>query len=94
MGGETPIKCLAVKSKDGQLEDWEYTPEPLKSGDVGETPAVACSQTALEMNCRGVLTCGLQSADVRVLYNGLCHSDLHVWRENWGPCPFPMVRSA
>lgn len=61
--GEKPIKCLAVKSKGGQLEDWEYTPEPLKPGDV----------------------------DVRVLFNGLCHSDLHVWRGDWGPCPYPMV---
>ena len=30
-------------------------------------------------------------AEIAVLYNGLCHSDLHVIQEHWGPCQFPKV---
>ena len=35
-----PFKCLAVKSAGGKLEDWEYTPEPLGAGDVGEPQVI------------------------------------------------------
>lgn len=38
-----PFKCLAVKSAGGKLEDWEYTPEPLGAGDVGEQ-TLSCRQ--------------------------------------------------
>ncbi len=33
----------------------------------------------------------LASAEIRVTHNGLCHSDVHVMREEWGPCKYPMV---
>ena len=85
---EKPIKCLAVKTQGGQLEDWEYTPEPLKPGDVGQS---LFSATIFTTPMWFFLTYDLSDADVRVLYNGLCHTDLHVWREDWGPCPYPLV---
>ncbi len=33
----------------------------------------------------------LASTEIRVTHNGLCHSDVHVMREEWGPCKYPMV---
>ncbi|DBA82260.1 hypothetical protein WJX79_003382 [Trebouxia sp. C0005] len=35
----------------------------------------------------------LQAGDIeiKVTHNGLCHSDVHVMREEWGPCKYPMV---
>jgi len=28
---------------------------------------------------------------VKVTYAGLCHSDVHTVREDWGPCPYPIA---
>ena len=30
-------------------------------------------------------------AEIRVTHNGLCHSDVHVLRSEWGPTKYPMV---
>ncbi len=28
---------------------------------------------------------------IKVTYTGLCHSDLHTVRQDWGPCPYPIA---
>ena len=35
----------------------------------------------------------LKSNELRIktTYTGLCHSDIHQVREDWGPCPYPMA---
>lgn len=43
--------------------------------------------SALQAGClRGTAT-----AEIKVTHNGLCHSDIHVSRGEWGPVNYPMV---
>ena len=93
---ELAFKCLAVKSVGGQLEDWEYVPQALGPGDVGE--GVNWSDKLriykyIGPRCAAVSRSFTKPgrAEIRVLYNGLCHSDLCVWNDEWGPQPFPVV---
>ncbi|MFY7921802.1 MAG: NAD(P)-dependent alcohol dehydrogenase [Gemmatimonas sp.] len=34
---------------------------------------------------------GAQDVHIRVLFCGICHSDLHTVRGEWGPCAYPQV---
>lgn len=34
---------------------------------------------------------GANDVHIRILYCGICHSDLHTVRGEWGPCPYPQV---
>ena len=48
------VKCLAVKSKGGKLEDWEYQLQPLRPGEVGGYLTICCSM--LRPLCKRTLT--------------------------------------
>jgi uncharacterized zinc-type alcohol dehydrogenase-like protein len=34
---------------------------------------------------------GPRDVHIRILFCGICHSDLHTVRGEWGPCPYPQV---
>lgn len=34
---------------------------------------------------------GLKDIQIEILYSGICHSDIHMTRDEWGPGMFPMV---
>lgn len=34
---------------------------------------------------------GAQDVHIQILFCGICHSDLHTVRGEWGPCPYPQV---
>ena len=34
---------------------------------------------------------GASDVQIQILYCGICHSDLHTVRGEWGPCPYPQV---
>ena len=36
-------------------------------------------------------TTGLKDVAFKITYAGICHSDIHQVREEWGPALFPMV---
>lgn len=53
----------ATKSKDSQLEPFNFERRELRSNDVA----------------------------IEILYSGICHSDLHQARNDWGFSEYPMV---
>jgi len=97
MAPQAKVQCFAAKDKKGKLERCEYEPLPLQAGDIGtmDLHAVAAcsifSVKRVQPFSESSLDLFLASAEIRVTHNGLCHSDVHVMREEWGPCKYPMV---
>jgi len=61
----------------------------------GEADALAWVFTAKDQPMKkvGFKFPELQAGELRlkITYSGLCHSDLHTVREEWGPCSYPMA---
>lgn len=100
MAPQAKVQCFAAKDKKGKLERCEYEPLPLQAGDIGTmdlhvvewiSGCVLCYAKRGQPFWKAVLTFFLASAEIKVTHNGLCHSDVHVMREEWGPCKYPMV---
>ena len=100
MAPQAKVQCFAAKDKKGKLERCEYEPEPLQAGDIGTkdlrvdewiSACTLCHAKRVRRFSESSLHLFLASAEIRVTHNGLCHSDIHVMREEWGPCKYPMV---
>jgi hypothetical protein len=100
MAPQAKVQCFAAKDKKGKLERCEYEPLPLQAGDIGTmglhvvdciSTCILCCAKRLQPFLESSLDLFPASAEIRVTHNGLCHSDVHVMREEWGPCKYPMV---
>lgn len=58
-----PTKGLALYSKDGQFEPYEFSRHAVGDNDIL----------------------------IDILYSGICHSDIHMGRSEWGKTTYPFV---
>jgi len=100
MAPQAKVQCFAAKDKKGRLERCEYEPLPLQAGDIGTmdlhivgwiSACTLCYANRVQPFSESSHDLFLASTEIRVTHNGLCHSDVHVMREEWGPCKYPMV---
>lgn len=62
-GNRIPSKGLALFSKDGKFESYEFSRHAIGDNDIL----------------------------IDILYSGICHSDIHMGRSEWGNITYPFV---
>ena len=69
------------------------TPDQTRSGSPFETKALATPSAGAPFEAVRLTRRALRDDDVRIAiaWAGICHSDIHTVRDEWGPATYPMT---